>query len=36
MINDVNKFLSKEYIFKGGRIGYKELDGISFNSIYGY
>lgn len=36
MINDVKGFKSRDYVVQNGKIGYKELDGISFNSVYGY
>lgn len=36
MINDVKEFKCRDYVVRDGKIGYKELDGIAFNSVYGY
>ena len=36
MISDVKNFKSRDYVVQNGKIGYKELDGVSFNSVYGY
>jgi hypothetical protein len=36
MIEDVKLFDSKEYIVKDNKIGYRELDGYSFNIVDGY
>lgn len=36
MLSDLKNYKSREYIVKDNEIGYKELDGVSFNSVYGY
>lgn len=36
MTKDVKLYNSRDYVLQNGRIGYKQLDGISVNSIYGY
>lgn len=36
MVKDVKQYDSRDYIVQEGKIGYKELDGISYNSVYGY
>ena len=36
MVSDVKNFKSRDYVCQNGKIGYKELDGVSFNTVYGY
>jgi ABC-type Zn uptake system ZnuABC Zn-binding protein ZnuA len=36
MVKDAKQYNSRDYIVQEGKVGYKELDGISFNSVYGY
>lgn len=36
MIADVNSFESPAYVVQNEKIGYVQLDGVSFNTIYGY
>lgn len=36
MTKDVKLYDSRDYVTVNGRIGYKQLDGVSFNSVYGY
>ena len=36
MIEQVRYFKSKDYVVSNNRIGYRELDGISYNTVDGY
>lgn len=36
MIDDVKVFKNRSYIVKNGKIGYKEYDGITYTTSYGY
>ncbi len=36
MVQEVGSFQSIEYVFQDGKIGYQDMDGISFDIVYGY
>lgn len=36
MVQEVGNFQLIDYVVSDGKIGYKELDGVSFDIVYGY
>ncbi len=36
MVQEVGSFQSIEYVFQDGKVGYQDMDGVSFDIVYGY